>query len=188
MGSFRNFVRWTPSLGPREQFSYFEKPVTLDHPSLDRFRVEIDQGVVSTSGTNAGARQKAPAARRSALAAAPLKPFACVIRSSAGSCSGSPALCAAGGRRNRVTSRLYSRVHSGDEFTVPVRRVHHRELHRSGDEAGWWRRLELAKKLSSNARARHIKGKDFDCHRDEVKSRARRQDQSLCVAEVKSVY
>jgi hypothetical protein len=30
-----------------------------------------------------------------------------------------------------------------DEFTVPVCRVHHRELHRSGDEAAWWRRLNL---------------------------------------------
>jgi ERF superfamily len=30
-----------------------------------------------------------------------------------------------------------------DEFTVPVCRVHHRELHRSGDEMGWWRRLNI---------------------------------------------
>ena len=42
---------------------------------------------------------------------------------------------------------LYGRVPSdphhlvSDEFTVPVCRVHHRELHRSGDEAAWWRRL-----------------------------------------------
>jgi hypothetical protein len=25
-----------------------------------------------------------------------------------------------------------------DEFTVPLCRGHHREAHRSGDEAGWW--------------------------------------------------
>jgi hypothetical protein len=25
-----------------------------------------------------------------------------------------------------------------DEFTVPVCRLHHRELHRNGDEAAWW--------------------------------------------------
>jgi hypothetical protein len=25
-----------------------------------------------------------------------------------------------------------------DEFTAPVCRVHHRELHRHGDEASWW--------------------------------------------------
>ena len=30
-----------------------------------------------------------------------------------------------------------------DEFTVPVCRVHHRELHHSGDEAAWWRRLNI---------------------------------------------
>jgi len=27
-----------------------------------------------------------------------------------------------------------------DEFAVPVCRLHHRELHRCGDEAAWWRR------------------------------------------------
>jgi hypothetical protein len=26
---------------------------------------------------------------------------------------------------------------------VPVCRTHHRELHRSGDEAAWWRRLNI---------------------------------------------
>jgi hypothetical protein len=30
-----------------------------------------------------------------------------------------------------------------DEFTVPVCRLHHRELHRSGNEAAWWRRLSI---------------------------------------------
>jgi hypothetical protein len=30
-----------------------------------------------------------------------------------------------------------------DEFTVPVCRIHHRELHLSGDEAAWWRRLNI---------------------------------------------
>jgi hypothetical protein len=30
-----------------------------------------------------------------------------------------------------------------DEFMVPVCRLHHRELHRSGDEAAWWRRLNI---------------------------------------------
>jgi hypothetical protein len=28
-----------------------------------------------------------------------------------------------------------------DEFTVPVCRTHHRELHRQGDEAAWWGKL-----------------------------------------------
>jgi ERF superfamily len=30
-----------------------------------------------------------------------------------------------------------------DEFTVPVCRVHHRELHRSGDEVAWWQKLNI---------------------------------------------
>ena len=30
-----------------------------------------------------------------------------------------------------------------DEFTVPVCRVHHRELHLSGDEAAWWAKLNI---------------------------------------------
>ena len=28
-----------------------------------------------------------------------------------------------------------------DEFTVPVCRTHHREIHRCGDEASWWRNI-----------------------------------------------
>jgi hypothetical protein len=30
-----------------------------------------------------------------------------------------------------------------DEFTVPICRVHHRELHGAGAEAAWWRRLNI---------------------------------------------
>ena len=30
-----------------------------------------------------------------------------------------------------------------DEFIVPVCRVHHRELHRSGNEAAWWRKFNI---------------------------------------------
>jgi len=30
-----------------------------------------------------------------------------------------------------------------DEFTVPLCRVHHRELHRQGDEAAWWQRIKI---------------------------------------------
>jgi hypothetical protein len=30
-----------------------------------------------------------------------------------------------------------------DEFTVPVCRIHHRELHRSGDEIAWWQKLNI---------------------------------------------
>jgi len=30
-----------------------------------------------------------------------------------------------------------------DEFTVPLCRAHHRELHRYGDEAGWWETIKI---------------------------------------------
>jgi hypothetical protein len=30
-----------------------------------------------------------------------------------------------------------------DEFTVPVCRIHHRELHREGDEAAWWGKIHI---------------------------------------------
>ena len=30
-----------------------------------------------------------------------------------------------------------------DEFTVPLCRVHHRELHRRGDEAAWWQAIKI---------------------------------------------
>jgi hypothetical protein len=44
-----------------------------------------------------------------------------------------------------------------DEFTVPVCRVHHRELHRHGDEAAWWQKIKIdplpiARKLWERAR------------------------------------
>jgi hypothetical protein len=40
--------------------------------------------------------------------------------------------------QNRALGRRVS-----DEFTVPLCRGHHRELHRHGDEAGWWEKLGL---------------------------------------------
>ena len=30
-----------------------------------------------------------------------------------------------------------------DEFTIPVCRIHHRELHRLGDEVAWWGKLSI---------------------------------------------
>jgi hypothetical protein len=30
-----------------------------------------------------------------------------------------------------------------DEFTVPLCRIHHREVHRGGDEAAWWNRFDV---------------------------------------------
>ena len=47
-----------------------------------------------------------------------------------------------------------------DEFTVPLCRGHHRELHRFGDEAAWWQQtnidpMKVADKLWQNARPGH---------------------------------
>jgi hypothetical protein len=39
-------------------------------------------------------------------------------------------------------SRALSRKVS-DEFTVPLCRAHHREVHRSGDEAAWWKKVGI---------------------------------------------
>ena len=40
--------------------------------------------------------------------------------------------------QNRALSRKVS-----DEFTVPLCRGHHREVHRSGDEAAWWTKVGI---------------------------------------------
>jgi hypothetical protein len=40
--------------------------------------------------------------------------------------------------QHRALSRKVS-----DEFTVPLCRGHHRELHRCGDEAAWWRKAAV---------------------------------------------
>ena len=41
-----------------------------------------------------------------------------------------------------VQPRAFGRKVS-DEFTVPLCRVHHRELHRKGDEAAWWQMMKI---------------------------------------------
>jgi hypothetical protein len=45
-----------------------------------------------------------------------------------------------------------------DEFTVPLCRVHHRQLHQAGNEIAWWQglkinALEIAKTLWEKTRA-----------------------------------
>jgi hypothetical protein len=47
-------------------------------------------------------------------------------------------------------SRALSRKVS-DEFTVPLCRGHHRELHRHGDEAAWWRKTNVDPLASARA-------------------------------------
>jgi hypothetical protein len=38
-----------------------------------------------------------------------------------------------------------------DEFTVPLCRGHHREVHRCGDEAAWWQRIQIDPTVSARA-------------------------------------
>src|SRR4029450_13387657 len=75
------------------------------------------------------------------------KRFACAILITGDSCYDRRASCAAACRRIRIISPLRNRVALGrrvsDEFIVPVCRVHHRELHRSGNEAAWWRKFNI---------------------------------------------
>jgi hypothetical protein len=54
-----------------------------------------------------------------------------------------------------------------DEFTVPVCRVHHRELHRHGDEAAWWQAIKIdplpiAHRLWRHARPNGATSTDVD--------------------------
>jgi hypothetical protein len=54
-----------------------------------------------------------------------------------------------------------------DEFTVPVCRVHHRELHRHGDEAAWWQKTKInplptARRLWQQARPNSTVALDED--------------------------
>jgi hypothetical protein len=48
--------------------------------------------------------------------------------------------------QNRALGRRAS-----DEFTVPLCRGHHREVHRHGDEAGWWDKLGLDPSAAARA-------------------------------------
>jgi hypothetical protein len=48
--------------------------------------------------------------------------------------------------QNRAMARKAS-----DEFTVPLCRGHHREAHRSGDEAAWWRNLGIDPTVTARA-------------------------------------
>ena len=55
----------------------------------------------------------------------------------------------------------------GDEFTVPLCRGHHRQLHQAGDEVAWWERLnidalEIAKGLWDQSHAKSALATDAD--------------------------
>jgi hypothetical protein len=48
--------------------------------------------------------------------------------------------------QNRALSRKVS-----DEFTVPLCRGHHREVHRSGEEAAWWNKIGIDPTVAARA-------------------------------------
>ena len=48
--------------------------------------------------------------------------------------------------RHRALGRKVS-----DEFTVPLCRGHHREVHRSGDEAAWWKKTGIDPTVTARA-------------------------------------
>jgi len=48
--------------------------------------------------------------------------------------------------QGRALSRKVS-----DEFTVPLCRGHHREVHRSGDEAAWWEKASIDPTIAARA-------------------------------------
>src|SRR6516165_1613659 len=49
-------------------------------------------------------------------------------------------------RQSRALGRKVS-----DEFTVPLCRGHHREVHRSGDEAAWWGKAGIDPNVAARA-------------------------------------
>ena len=64
-----------------------------------------------------------------------------------GSWPHNPVSSAAGNRPIRITCGLPSPRALGlkvsDEFTVPLCRGHHRELHQAGNEVVWWKTLNI---------------------------------------------
>jgi hypothetical protein len=110
-----------------------------------------DQSVVSASGANAGTSQKASklAQKRSRSSAVRALGKTVRLRDKDHRKFVLRQPCLVCGRvpsdphhltftQPRALGRRVS-----DEFIVPVCRIHHRELHRSGDEAAWWQKLNI---------------------------------------------
>ena len=96
--------------------------------SIGKARAGVDGPARSPGGARAGRRRA--------------RPFVCATKSIASMWRRSPASSAAGRRGKRTIFALPNLVRSSrkvsDEYTVPVCRLHHRELHRYGDEASCW--------------------------------------------------
>ena len=126
-----------------------EKPEQL--ASGERPRPVADQGAVSTGQPDVGARPKTAANARKRARSSSVRALGKTVR-----------LRDKNHRRFvlrqpcLVCGRVPSDPHHltftqpralgrrvSDEFMVPVCRVHHRELHRSSNEAAWWRKLNI---------------------------------------------
>jgi hypothetical protein len=61
----------------------------------------------------------------------------------------------ADGRRMRIISGSPQSKALGrkvsDEFTIPLCRNHHREVHRCGDEAAWWKNIGIDPTVSARS-------------------------------------
>jgi hypothetical protein len=55
-----------------------------------------------------------------------------------------------------------------DEFTVPLCRGHHREVHRTGDEALWWQKTDIDP--TSTARALWLETHPLRVSQNEIDS------------------
>lgn len=63
-----------------------------------------------------------------------------------------------------------------DEFTVPLCRGHHRELHRHGDEAAWWRRFSIDPTKTALKLWRQTRGTGEDSHIEGPEKSAPREE------------
>ena len=102
-------------------------------------------------------RQRTRSAPASTKACSPSpKPNGCGTSNICGSLRNSPASSAAASPVTRTICGLRNprglSLKVSDEFTVPLCRAHHRELHRTGKESDWWAKaglepISLARKL-----------------------------------------
>ncbi len=71
-----------------------------------------------------------------------------------------------------IQSRAMGRKVS-DEFTVPLCRGHHREVHRCGNETGWWKAISIDPTVTARALwlETHPLPKDRDKRRSKIQSR-----------------
>jgi hypothetical protein len=117
-------------------------PSVFDSPPLDKFAKMSNNNLLLSRKWSKSMNQltlastsyrlirdiarQSPSEVRGLSAVPPLRPSA--VRST------SPEVCTSAGAMGLKVS---------DEFTVPLCRTHHREIHRYGDEPAWWNKRDL---------------------------------------------